>query len=77
MSNHSLPAREPDPPFSHKSVVSITHELNICSKTLIQLFVGHVVSPRPMKRQEKIHRMITQVNCRIEPAYRNNDCYYS
>ena len=31
----------------------------------------------PMKRQEKIHRMITQVNCRIEPAYRNNACYYS
>ena len=32
VSNHSLPARETDPPFSHKSVVSITHEQNIiCS----------------------------------------------
>ena len=36
MSNHSLTARGTDPPFSHKSVVSITHEQNIiCSKTLI------------------------------------------
>ena len=41
MSNHSLTARGTDPPFSHKSVVSITHEQNIiCSKELIcrQLF---------------------------------------
>ena len=30
MSNLSLPARETDPPFSHKSGVSITHEQNIC-----------------------------------------------
>ena len=36
MSNHSLTARGTDPPLSHKSVVSITHEQNIiCSKTLI------------------------------------------
>ena len=36
MSNHSMPAWGTDPPFSHKSVVSITHEQNIiCSKTLI------------------------------------------
>ena len=45
-----------DLPFSHESVVSITHEQNIiCSKTLIcrQLFAGHVVSSRPMKRKEK------------------------
>ena len=41
MSNHCLTARGTDLPFSHKSVVSITHEQNIiCSKTLIcrQLF---------------------------------------
>ena len=35
-SNHSLAARVTDLPFSHKSVVSITHDQNvICSKTLI------------------------------------------
>ena len=61
MSSRPLPARGTDPPFSHKSVVSMTHEQNIiCSKTLIgrQLFAGHVVSSRPMKMKEKIHRMI-------------------
>ena len=50
--------------FSHKSVVSITHEQNvICSKTLIwrQLFANHVVSSRPMKWKEKIHRMIRYI----------------
>ena len=58
MSNHTLTARGTDLPFSHKSVVSITHEQNIiCSKTLIcrQLFAGHVVGSRSMKRKEKIH----------------------
>ena len=37
----------------------------ICSKTLIcrQLFAGHVVSYRPMKRKEKIHRMINLLVC--------------
>ena len=66
MSNHSLPARGTDPPFSNKSVVSITHEQNIIySKTLIcrQLFAGHVVSSRPMKRKEKIHQMMLIVVC--------------
>ena len=56
MSNHSLPVRGTDPPFSHKSIVSLTHEQNIiCSKTLIcrQLFTGQVVSSRPMKREGK------------------------
>ena len=50
--------------FSHKSVVSITHEQNvICSKTLIwrQLFADHVVISRPMKWKEKIHRMIRYI----------------
>ena len=58
MSNHSLPVRGTDPPFSHKSVVSVTHEQNIiCRKKLIcrQLFAGHLVSSRPMKRKEKIN----------------------
>ena len=61
--NLFLKAQESELPFSHKSVVSITHEQNtciICSKTLIcrQLFAGHVVGSRPMKRKEKIHRMM-------------------
>ena len=51
MSNHSLPARRIDPPFSHKGVASITHEQNI-------IFAGHLVSSRPMKRKGKIFRMI-------------------
>ena len=56
MSNHSLPARGTDPPFSHESVVSIAHEQYIFrSKTLIcrELSAGHVVSSRSMKRKEK------------------------
>ena len=58
MSNHSLPTRGTNPPFSYKSIVSITHEQNIiCSKTLFcrLLFTGDVVSSQPMKRIEKIH----------------------
>ena len=60
MSNHSA--------FSHKSMVSIMHEQNIiCSKTQLdsiaheqtiicrQLFAGHVVFSREMKRKEKMH----------------------
>ena len=52
---------------------SVTHEQNIiCSKTQLdsiaheqtiicrQLFAGHVVCSRPMKRKGKIHRMIIQ-----------------
>ena len=59
MSYHSLPARGTNPSFSNKSV--ITHEQNVIfRKTLIckQLFSGHVVSCRPMKRKEKRHGMI-------------------
>ena len=71
MSNHYLPARGTDPPFSHKSVVSITHEQNIiCGNTLIcrQLLAGHLVSSRPMKRTGKIHRLIINFNdiCPLE-----------
>ena len=42
-------------------MTSIAHEQNIiCSKTIIcrQLFADHVVGSRPMKRKEKIHRLI-------------------
>ena len=66
MSNHSPTARGTDLPFSHKSVISIAHEQNIiCSKTLIcrQLFAGHVVGSRPMKRKDKIHLMINTLAC--------------
>ena len=55
-----------------KSVVSFTHEQNIiCSQTKFdniaheqtiicrQLFAGHVVSSRPMKRKKNLQRMIT------------------
>ena len=58
--------------FFTESVVTTTHEQNIiCSKshldsttheqTIIcrQLFAGHVVGSRPMKRKKKMHRMIT------------------
>ena len=54
--NHFLKAQEREVPFLHKGLVSITHEQdNICSKTLIcrQLFAGHVVGSRQMKRKEK------------------------
>ena len=57
--------------FFTESVVTTTHEQNIiCSKshldsttheqTIIcrQLFAGHVVGSRPMKRKKKMHRMI-------------------
>ena len=56
MSNHSLPALQTDPPFSHKIAVSIMHEQNIIGSKIIicrQLFAGHVVSSRPVKRKEK------------------------
>ena len=63
MSNHSLPALQTDPPFSHKIAVSIMHEQNIIGSKIIicrQLFAGNVVSSRPVKRKEKIHGMQTK-----------------
>ena len=54
-----------------KSTVFFTHEQNIiCSQTLLdtiaheqtlncgQLFAGHVVGPRPMKRKKNLLRLI-------------------
>ena len=78
MLNHSLPAWATDPPFSLESVVAITHEQNIiCSKALVywQLFAGHVVSSRSMKRKEKKHRIIVGIRwivivCWIKLTYR-------
>ena len=37
-------------------MVSFTHEQNIICR---QLFAGHVVGSRPMKRKKKLQRMIT------------------
>ena len=68
MSNNSLTARGTNLPFSDKSLVSATHEQNIiCSKTLIcgQLFAGHLVGSKSMKRKEKIHRMIIIITLAI------------
>ena len=58
-----------------KSTVSFTHVQNIiCSQTQLdgiaheqtiicrQLFAGHVVSSRPMKRKKHLHRMIKWVS---------------
>ena len=55
-------------------MVSFTHEQNIiCSQTKLndiahkqtiicrQLFAGHVVGSRPMKRKKNLHRMIIRV----------------
>ena len=62
--------------FSHKSVVAITHEQNIIwsethfdstthEQTIIcrQLFAGHVVGSRPVKREKNMHRMVIAKRC--------------
>ena len=60
MSNHTLSAWGTYLPFSHKSVVSIMHEQNIiCRLISRQLFAGHMVSSWPVKRKDKMHRIIT------------------
>ena len=76
MPNRSPPSRRSDLPLSQEgaSVVSFTHEQNsICSQkklndiahehTIIcrQLFAGHVVGSRPMKRKKHTHRMIINI----------------
>ena len=60
MSNQSLPALGTDPPFSHKIVVSIMHDRILFA--VKQLFAGHVVSSRSVKRKEKIHGTRKTVN---------------
>ena len=68
--------------FFTESVVTTTHEQNIiCSKshldsttheqTIIcrQLFAGHVVGSRPMKRKKKMHRMIKVLICPQHRGY--------
>ena len=63
MSNHSLSARGTDPPFSHKSVVSNTHEQNIiCSKPLIcrQLLCRSRGELSANEKEGKMHRMIIE-----------------
>ena len=67
--------QDSDLPFSHKGVVTITHEQNItCNNIHLegntlkqailcrQLFAGHVVGSRPaMKRKKIVHRIIIKV----------------
>ena len=58
---HSLQGIEIRKKRENVFMISIAHEQNIiCSKTIIcrQLFAGHVVGSRPMKRKEKIYRLI-------------------
>ena len=62
--HHSLQGFEIRKERENVFMILIAHEQNIiCSKTIIckQLFAGHVVGSRPMKRKEKIHRMINNI----------------
>ena len=65
-----------------KSTVSFTHEQTIiCSQTLLddiareqtiicrQLFAGHVVGSRPMKRKKTLLRMIRCIMGDVQVAY--------
>ena len=65
-----------------ESAVSFTHKQNIiCSKKLLdgiaheqtiicrQLFAGHVVGSRPMKRKKNLLRMIIDVICKEFAVY--------
>ena len=67
--------------FFTESVVTTTHEQNIiCSKshldsttheqTIIcrQLFAGHIMGSRPMKRKKKMHRMIILFLCSLQTS---------
>ena len=60
MSNHSLPAQGTDPIFSHKSILSNTHEQSIiCSKTLIcKQLLRSRSGLLANERKEKMHRLI-------------------
>ena len=73
--NHFLATQRSDLSFFSQEHGSITHEQNIiCSNTCLdgtmheqtiicrQLFAGHMVGSRPMKRKEKMHCMITLFN---------------
>ena len=44
--------------FLYASFYCTTHEQTIICR---QLFAGHVVGSRPMKRKEKMHRMINAI----------------
>ena len=56
--SQSVTARGTDLPFSHISVVSITHEQNIITLICRQLFADHMVGCQPTQRMEKMHQMI-------------------
>ena len=73
-----------------KSVVSFTHEQNsICSQkqlndiahehTIIcrQLFAGHVVGSRPVKRKKHLHRMIIKnVGSIVDVSIEDSDIFH-
>ena len=74
MSSHSLPSRGTDPPFSHESIVSNTHEQNIiCSKTVICRSHGELSAS---EKEGKKHRMITRFICTVKVirSYQNKEC---
>ena len=61
---HSLQGFEIRKKRENVFMISIVHGQNIiCSKTIIcrQLFAGHVVGSRPMKRKEKIHQVLISI----------------
>ena len=70
-----------------KSTVSFTHEQNIiCSQTQLdgiaheqtiictQLFAGHVVGSRPMKRKKNLLRMIILINNSVPKFPKQTEC---
>ena len=72
-----------------KSTVSFTHEQNIiCSQTLLdgiaheqtiicrQLFAGHVVGSRPMKRKKNLLRMIISLTSKDRKLFNITKIYF-
>ena len=72
-----------------KSTVSFTHEQNIIfSQTLLdgivheqtiicrQLFLGHVVGPRPMKRKKNLLRMIISLTSKDRKLFNITKIYF-
>ena len=72
-----------------KSTVSFTHEQNIiCSQTLLdgiaheqtiicrQLFAGHVVGCRPMKRKKNLLRMIISLTSKDRKLFNKQNILY-
>ena len=57
-----------------KKLNNIAHEQTIICR---QLFAGHVVGSRPMKRKKHLHRMIIPFVCMVGQTQRNtNACKF-